>query len=1139
MNTASRRFAALAAVALWPAVSAMGQIGTSTISGRVTDPTGAVVPQVQVTAVNTATNFTYNGLTNDQGLFRIQSLQPGPYRVTVKASGFKTVIRESIDLRTGDVMALDTTLEVGAVTEQLQVTAAAPLLETETSSTGAVLEGATLYKLPIYQRWVASTFQLAPGMTQTGYAYGGSLDGYHVAGQRASAIAYFEDGVNAQNQLSGTQQSNTLQNSVEEVKVLTTTLPAEYGHSAGGIMSVVKKTGTNSFHGNASEYGRTRRMAHRRFFDRCRTSQDDNGCVSSGAFFMEPDGSGGGPVVLPKIYNGRNKTFWFVGYQKLIEKKVNQFYYTTPTTEMRNGDFTMGGIGNPIYDPATTRKLPDGTWTRDPIPGNMIPASRYSSVAKKILGYDPWVTPNVPNSFTASGPTNNYLNSEQSRTFFEDYNGRIDHQFTSNVKLYGSYTYNHRNGIGRPNIVKFQPFDADQGNLTPFTQQTYSTGVTWVVTSSTVNDARVGYYRTRNDRIVPSFGQNWPQTLGIPNVPNDLFPDLQGASGGLFGLGVTGPNRTIGETLSFRDDVTRIWGTHAFKMGYELLRFRINSTSTTFPSGNYNFGNMTAGLQASGQPAPRTGNDFAGFLLGYVAQAQFQTELTSWLPRSSIHSFYFQDDWKVTPKLTLNIGVRYSNETPFSTKFGKQTNFSPTAIDDVTGLTGGFVHTNGALNARDNNNFQPRIGVAFHPIQKLVLRGGFALNTVDVKFPSSRGQFDEYTALVNLQPAPGDPSPIFRIDQGPPSIPYVIRSNGTSPYVGTNYGSRSADYWDPALRSPYVLNWNASVQYEINPTYLVELSYQGSSGVGLVERWPINTFPIDFAANDPVLRAKVFAAAQNYRPYTNFGTVNLRSNFGHSTYHAGTLRLEKRYSRGFTLGTFYTFSKAIDSQDDDNSGGGVAPIQNRGLEKARAGYDRNHRFSAHVNYQLPVGKGRQFMNRGGVLDVLLGGYEISYVQSLETGNPLNFGFANSPNNYYPTFVGTQRPNVTGTPSIRDGWRDVGLDRFTTQNENAVIDMNSFSYPAAFTPGNLGRNTVTGLPLVWSTVSVKKTIKLTERFNLAVRWDMNNPWKTYNFDPPNVTVDYNNPKNFGKISSDQRTANWGGQPIMNVTIALSW
>ena len=1124
-------------------VSALSQIESGSITGRISDITGAVIPGVRVTVANTETNFKFTSQTNDQGIFRILSLQPGPYRLTLQAEGFKTVVLDNIDLRTGDVKALDQTLEVGTVAEQMEVTGQAALLETETSATGTVVEGTTIYNLPIYQRWANSTLQLTPGMTQSGYAYGRDLGSFHVGGQRNTSIGYFEDGVNANDAGAGTTTPYPIQNAISEVKVLTTTLPAEYGHSAGGILSVVTRTGTNSFHGLASGFGRSRMMTQRRFFDKCRNSQDDpaQGCAVTDYLFLEPDANGGGPVVIPHLYNGRNKTFWFVAWQHLIEKKVNQFYQNSPTPEMLNGDFRFGGIGRPIYDPATTRRLPDGTWARDPFPGNVIPASSFDPVAKKILSYNPWTPPNLPAAVTSAGPNNNMLDFEPSRTFLEDYLGRLDHQFNEKFKIYGSYSYNHISGLGRPYLIRVRAMDGDQGNLTPQTAQTYSIGQTYVINPSLVDDAKVGFYRLRNDKIVPSFMQNWPQTLGIPNVPGDLFPNFNA-----FGLTVSGPTRNIAETVSFRNDLTKVSGTHAFKGGFELLRLRVNNLSVGYPSGNYSFAGMTAGLQdpskggVNGATTPNTGNDFAGFLLGYVGQGTFSAQLADWEPRAYIYSVYFQDDWKVTPQLTLNLGVRYSNESPFNTKWGALSNFDPNGSDTlVPGDRGAITHTGQALYGRDNNNIQPRVGAAWHPLKKWVFRGGFALQTVDVKFPLSRGNFDEYTTNANVQSAPGDPTPAFRLSSGPPSIPYAVRPNGTSPYLGTNYGSRNVEWWDPGLRNPYVLNWNTSIQYELSSTYLLEFSYQGTAGVGLVERWQVNTFPIDFAANDPALRTQVAASPQNYRPFPNFGNIYFRCNCGHSTWHSGTVKLEKRYSSGMTFQTFYQFSKAIDEQDNDNDGSGVAPIQNRRLEKGRAGFDRNHRFSGHITYELPVGKGHRFLNRGGLLNYVFGGWEIAWIQSLETGNPLTFGFANSPYNYYPTFAGVQRADVTGTPAIRDGWRDLGGDRFNTNNANPVIYIAPFSYPAAFTPGTGGRNIVTGLPLVWSTSSAKKNFRFKERFNFQVRLDYNNPLKTFCFDPPTTAVDLKNPQTFGKISSDQRTANWGGEPLMNLTLALRW
>jgi hypothetical protein len=1024
------------------------------------------------------------------------------------------------------------------------------------------MSGNILYDMPLYQRYINSTLNLVPGMTTGGYAYGGSLGAYHLAGQRSGAIGIFEDGVNGNDQAGGTETVKPLQNSVAEVKVLTTVPPAEYGHSAGGVISVVKKSGTNELHGMASWYGRTRMMQHRLFFDQVRASAPAPGRPNGFPnFFMQPDANIGGPIVIPKVYNGRNRTFFFFGYQRLHEKKVAQVDATTPTPAMKQGDFNFPGVAaNPIFDPASTRRLENGNWARDPFPGNIVPLNRFDPVAQKVLQFDPWVAPNRAGTYNALGPNGNLLANEFALVFFDDYNARLDHQFNPNFKLYASYTENRQSGYGRPINIREDrlEFDHSQGRLAPFYGRNISAGGTWIVSPAVVTDARAGYYRRVNTTTPFNYGGNWPQQLGIPNISQDLMPGF-GAGGdrysaeGIYGIFGISPNRRVTETLSLRSDTTVIHGRHAFKFGYEVLRFRLNDAVQARPV-QFFFNNVTAGLQPNGVPVPNTGNTFAGFLTGYVRQALFQTDLTSWLPRSYIHSFYIQDDWKVTPNLTMNLGLRYSNESPFDTRYGLMSNFDPDGRDPVTGGPGAIVHPRSGLNRRDNNNFNPRLGLAWHPFQKWVFRGGFGFYTVDVKFPQIRGQFDEYTAIANAEAAPGNPTPVFQISRTPAPPPFNVRDNLTSPFQGTNFGARNVQFWDPNLRNPYVMNWNASIQYEFMPDYLLDFSYQGSAGVGLVENWQINTFPVDFAAGNPALQNQVLARAQDFRPFPQFGNITMRSNFGHSTFHSGTVKLEKRFSKGYYLSTFYTFSKTINSQDTDNSGSGVAPIQNRALEKGRAGYDRNHRWIATINYELPFGAGKPWATSGWKKWVL-GGLEISWIQTVESGNPLTFSFANSPYNYYPGFAGNRRPDLVATPVYDfSKWDNGGPDRFTLQNRPAVIDINAFAWPGGcgsvtsiptgidrtlcdFKVGNAGRNIITGPRLLWSQVSAQKNFRFNERWNVQLRWDFQNALKTYNFTGPTTTVDFRNPRTFGKLTDDPRTASLGGQPLMNLTLAI--
>ena len=491
---------------------------------------------------------------------------------------------------------------------------------------------------------------------------------------------------------------------------------------------------------------------------------------------------------------------------------------------------------------------------RDPFAGNRIPINRIDPVARKVLDFDPWQQPNRAGAFNSTGATGNYLADEFAQVYQNDMNLRMDHQFNTKFKIYYSWTDNKfLPGLQRPwNIRPDRPeFDGSSGNRNPGRNQNMSMGKTYIISPSMVNDARVGYYRRVSETVVPSFKQDWASKLGIPNVNGDLMPAFgsgdRNTPNTIYGLSGATPNRSVNETVSFRDDLSLIKGTHAFKMGYDLLRFRLNTATLGNPVA-FDFSGSTTGLQPAGNAAPNTGSPFAGFLTGYVTSATFRSELSSWLPRSSIHSFYFQDDWKISPTLTANIGVRYSNEDPFNTKYGLMSQFDPNATDALTGRKGGITHPTSGLNKRDNNNFNPRLGLAWHPLQKWVFRGGFGFYTVDVKFPAGRDQYDEYVGTALQQAAPGDPTPIYQISKGvKPASPVIV--NGISPFLGTNYSGRNVSLWDPNLRNPYVMNWNLSVQHEFTRNYLIEASYQASGSVGLIERWELNTFGSDFMAS--------------------------------------------------------------------------------------------------------------------------------------------------------------------------------------------------------------------------------------------------------------------------------------------------
>ena len=1069
-----------------------------------------------------------------------------------RGARFPPPVRDGIEVRGGDVTAINGQLELGNVTETVEVKKTTPLLETETSSTGTVLKGEYFAKLPLYQRDPKNILYVTPGVTYTGNGYAGSLGGFHISGARDNFIGLFEDGMigtSSEND-NGNAGIDTIQNSVEELKILTSTLPAEYGHSAGGAIAVVKKSGTNLIHGQASDFGRSRRMQHRKFFDKCKLSQTTDGCTAATLFVMEPDFNLNGPVFIPKVYDGRNKTFFMFGYQKYIEKQAKQLQFTVPTPEMLNGDFSFGGIGQPIYDPRSTRLLPGSTtnYTRDIFPGAKIPVNLFDPVARKVIALNPWTPPTDRGTVTTTGVANNQTLSQQKVVIWDYWTDRIDHQFSPNFKVYGTWTRNNKwSKVPNPNVAN--PL-LDGSLAIPVVKiDVASAGATWVISPSLVNDTRLGFTRQSAITASPAYKANVGGALfGIPNISPDTFPTGIVPNLPTYSNGST----AINESLMARTDFTKMNGRHAIKFGYELMRFLDNEYNPGTPSGAFTFAS-TAGLTGTGsQTIANTGNSFASFLLGSVASATASIPLISWLPQSTMHSLYVQDDWKVRPNLTLNLGMRYQVESPYDTKYHQINNFDPTAPDNVVpGALGVVTHPTNGLNRRDTNNFQPRLGLSWNPSPKLVFRGGFALSTQDLKL--SVDQRNEYSNTANLSQASGDPRPLYQISAFPGfSSGYPApRADGTSPFQGNSYANRTVTWVDPNTRNPYVLNWNLSVQYQLANHYLLDLSYQGSAGIGLIQAYEFNGRTYDWAQNlrknDPATFNAMIGNSQIYRPYTNFGNITFRSNLGHSTYHSGTIKVEKRYSRGLTFLGFYTFSKAIDNSDSDTGTGSL--YVDGGLYKGRAGFDQTHRITSNMSYELPFGKGRKWLTRGGVSNAILGGWNFVFTYQLVTGTPLTFGFADSPYNYLPGMVGqiSGRPNMTQRPVLRDNWQDLGGDRYNTGNQNSVWTPESLSYmsyPDAYTMGNSGRNLVDSQRIIAHNGSLAKSIPIKERLKLQIRGDWQNPFKWFNWGATPTTAYTSNAtnalRNFGKIANgNEASTNNGGVVMLNLTLALVW
>jgi hypothetical protein len=1077
--------------ALFLTVAAYAQsTGTASIVGTITDSSGAAVPRAKIVVQNQQTAFVYESTSSEAGDYYIPNLSSGTYQITTEATGFKTSVQRDLVLRINETPRINIKLEVGSVSESVNVSSRAPLLETEGAGVGQILEGSTVERLPVMQKFVHRVLLYMPDTN--------NINGAHALGQRQRAIGYSMDGVSGKEPAVG--QVNDYQrtmvaslDSIQEFKMWTNGTPAEFGHSSGGLLSVVFKSGANAFHGTAEDRYTSGNLRHRHYLEQSR--------ITSPFDYHEWGATASGPII-------KDKTFWFVGFQQHYEKLAETVTTTVPSPEMLAGDFSFGGKGLPIYDPNTLRKDDNGNWVRDQFPGNRIPVSRFDPVASKVLALKPWAPQSGPGDITPNGPNNNLEGDFPGLYKFERYDFKVDHQFSTNHKIFGRYSRVRHRSEERPVRGLTDPLQFGNVYVRPLDFHNMVVSDTYTFSPSMINEVRAGFNRRAFTAVPPTFDQDWAQQLGIPNVSSATFPDFLNSGGARFyGFGPGGRSYTRAEDLTFQENFTKVLSSHTFKMGYELIRTRYNSLIESLPSGAYRFGGTEFPFRAN------TGNDFASFLLGTVARADFTTTTANWLPRWWSHAFYGQDTWRPVRNLTLELGLRWTYESPFQTKYGQQSQFDPTAKDPLTGLTGAIVHSPGALAKKDLNNFEPRLGVAwtFHP--KFVFRSSFGITHSDLFTNGLNQNFEEYQATASLQSPVGDPNYLFRLSNGPPSYRFNVAADGSVPYVGTNYSGRNASWYDPNMRLPYVATWSGGIQYQVSNTVLVEARYQGSAGVGLLNNWNVNVVPLN-VSSDPARLQQIFQSYQNFKPYPQFGSINHYSNYGHSTYHGGTWRVEKRYSSGITLNAFYQFSKALNESDDDGTATGIT-WYNRRLEKARASYDIQHRVVSIFTWDLPFGKGRRWMSGGGWKDWFFGGWDGAWTQTYQSGPPVTVSFAGSPYNY---LQGANRPNqiLPDAQAQPQPW-DIGPNRFPFSAQNRYFSFDAFAYPAAFTAGTLGRNTFESPGMRWTQVSLSKEFRITERSKFELRWDVNNLTKEPQFADPNAAFNLTNRASFGTFN----------------------
>ena len=1114
------RVGRLATIILAVAACSFAQdVRTGTVVGTVTDSSGAAVPSAQINVVNVQTKVETHGQTTAEGNYTVPFLNIGEYEVGVEAQGFKKFTRSGVILQAGSTVRIDMQLEVGAVSQEIQVTGASPLLATDSAVVGGLDDAKKVQESPMVQSKAQHLMYYMEGVSTAGGAY-------VVLGQNQNNLNFTVDGANAKQSIrSAIGETSTAVtppvDSIAEAQVWTTGIPAEVGHAAGGTYNMVLKSGTNQLHFATEERYINKDFVYRSYF------AQSVALIQNAPFeYHNFDAVLGGPVVIPKIYNGRNKTFFFFAYRLDYDHEANVSTTSTPDQAMLNGNFSFGGLGYPIYDPKSINcTLAAGCpgsagWTATPFAGNQIPQSRFDPVAVKFLAQNPYQLPNITGFYSATGPNTNYSDLTHYLSDREGYVAKIDEQISSNDRFFARYAGNmFREPVGR-NAVQYRwgLIDNTQysyGLREPIDVKSMTLGEYHNFGPALINEFRLAYHR-RNDTVAPLLnGQGWAGALGIPGVGPQTFPGFVGASGGSSVAWTANPSgtastylRTLNEDFEIVDNVTKVRGRHTLKAGYQGMFVRENDVTVTQPSGVYNFATSGSGLPFT----PNTGNTFASFLLGSVTSASFTNLIANYLPRWGSHQAYFQDDLRLSHNLSVNIGVRYSYETPANTKWGFKSEFNPTVVDPLTGLMGAITHPKGAVYASDRNNFTPRLGVSWNFAPKFVFRGSFSEFTQDVM--PQLGQ-EEYIAQAVVQQPSGSPYPAFYLSQGPGNIAYNVNSSGTANFIGTNYSGRGATYIDPSLRNPYTMTWSGGFQWEFLPNHLAEAVYQGSNGVGLFGSVNMNVLPQSiYNSTNATLLSTVYANTQAYMDYPQFGTITAYGNYGHSTYHGLTTRVERRFNSGLSYNFLFTWSKNL-----AGAAGTGWQYYNWGLTKGPATTDLKYQFTSQATYDLPFGKHRRFLNRnttaGYITDVFLGGWTMTTIQSLVTGLPRTFTMAGSPNRYLP---GQTQPSIVAGQAINVPNYSVGPNLWPQANQNPFFNINAFSYPAAYTGGNAGVGIARAGGIWWPEYSIYKSWTYRERFKITVRADAHNLLpKTRAFLAPNTVVNILSPQTFGKTA----------------------
>lgn len=1081
------------------AALAWSQNPNATISGTVSDAQGARVPHVEVVARMTATNLTFQGKTSEDGTYIIPTVPIGAMELSVTTPGFKKFLRSGLTVEVGQRMRVDIVLELGAVSETVTVTEELPRVDTDDSALGSIVEQERIEQLPLNGRHVFSLVQLVAGV-QPGDR---DADGFAEITNRGFWQMRVNGGPIYGNQVMLDGAVNTvpvhgeisvvpMADSVKEFKVETNGLKAEYGQSSGGVINVVTKSGANRISGSAYEFLRNDRFDARNFFA---VDKDPvTGRYNPMLRYHQYGGTLGGPVRIPKLYDGRSKTFFYFGYEQWWQKSGSLNRGTVPMAIERSGDFSrsLNGLGQqqPIYDPRSTRVNPNGSgYVRDPFPGNVIPRDRWDPVAAKVLEFMP--QPNVPpiNTFTN---TNNFLSLSPAPNRQGVLQTKLDHRASTMDSLAFRYTRtrNHREGGG----YGLGPADPAQFSREDFRDNhSWSLTETHTFSSRLINEFRANVTRQFLVFTHLSADQGWPSQLGLPaSVPQDLFPRFEVSGFLALGPGTNMLGTRAQHTVQITDSLTWVRGRHQLKFGVDHRWLRLNWQKKEYAGGQYTF---NATLTSNPQVSAGTGFSLASFLLGQVAGGQMQ-----YLPAFSFHSWmngsYVQDDWKITKRLTLNLGIRYDMSSEPVERWNRFSNFDPFLTNSQTGRAGVLQYAGVEVSRhfvkRDNNNIGPRVGFAYALTGdgKTAVRGAFGLLYLNDLSGNTSGDNSNalgYSATIPFVAPGGGPYAAFQLKDGPPAPPTPQgAAGGPSAFRGL-----TVRFQDPNARTPYQVQWNFSIDRALPKKWTATVAYTGNHGVKLFggtydmnaldpSYWSLgnalsNTVPNPFAGQIPgtSLNNATISRSQSLRAYPDYISVNTFANHGASSiYHGLQVTAQRRYSNGLSVMVAYTNSKLIDevSSIAGNQSASVDEYRlgkyNRRLDRGVSRGDISQRMVISGVYALPFARTWRGL-RGG----LIRGWQANTITTIQRGDPLEVRGANN-------FTNVNFPDAIRDPSLSGDKRGV----------LQWLDIDAFRNPADWTLGNVGRSlpNTRGPGMFASNLSLFKNFRVTERLKTEFR-----------------------------------------------------